>query len=248
MRLNTERKAEMSSTSPGPDPAVTHPAGNDDSAERYLDGMSADAEGFEAETPQARQAKAEALAHARAARAARAKYARLVSQPVGAPNRNPHDKLPTDTLADLMAAQGDRIGGTEASLVASRVADQFRGAFLEDFLNGDRTHPAAKAGVEGLISWLPLLPLRNVKREGGVGRLMSDPRVLSFGAITLVALGETFKDQIRKIFDSNERLKSSGEKFDGEIAHLNDRVARNERTIEELRHNAATTTAHDQSS
>jgi hypothetical protein len=245
----------MASTSTGSDPAATHLTGNDDSTEKYFDGMSSDAEGYEAETPQARQAKAEALAHARAARAARAKYTRLASQPAGGSNRNPHNTMQAESFYDLMAAQGDRIGGTEASLVATRVADQFRNAFLDDFLEGDRTHPAAKAGVAGLISWLPLLPLRNDKRDGGVGGFLSDPRVLSFGAITLVALGETFKENIRKIFDTNERLKSVGDQVNGQIAALSDhstrtddRLARIEKRVDEGHQRAATTTGHDQSS
>src|SRR5512133_568384 len=94
----TERKAKMTSPSPDPDTEATTPLpSDDDSATKHLEGVSGDAGSFEAESPQARQAKAEALAHARAARVARAKYARLVSQQIGVPNSNPGNKMQAES-------------------------------------------------------------------------------------------------------------------------------------------------------
>jgi uncharacterized protein YjdB len=189
----TERKVEMSSTAP--DTEATHLAGNDDSAEKYVDGMSGDGEGFEAETPQARQAKAEALAHARAARAARAKYARLVSQQAGVPNRNPHNRMQAESFSDVVTAQGDRIGGTESSLAATKVLDQLRSSFPD--IAG--TNPVIKPVVEAGLPYLPLLLLRPAKRGSGLGAFVSDPRVWSGGLIAALAVAKQLKGRIAHV-------------------------------------------------
>jgi hypothetical protein len=197
VRLNgTGRKVEMSSTAPDPNTVATHLAGNDDSQENYVDPMSGEAEGFEAETPQARQAKAEALAHARAARAARAKYARLVSQQAGVPNRNPI-RMQAESFNSIVTAQGDSIHGTEASLAATKVVDQLRSSFPG--LAG--THPVIKPVVEAGLPYLPLLLLRPAKRGNGVGAFVSDPRVWSAGLITALAVAEQFNDGRREVAD-----------------------------------------------
>lgn len=224
----------MSSTSPDPDTEAAPVAGNDDSAAKYLDGVSGDAEGFEAESPQARQAKAEALAHARAARAARAKYARLVSQQAGVPNRNPNNKMQAESFSDMVAAQGDRIGGAEMSLVVTRVVDQLHSSFAEV----REMPPAAKAGVAGLAAWVPLLLLRPAKRGHGVGGFVSDPRVWSFGALALVALGE--------IVDTNARLKRDGDqvkaKVPEKVSEISDRPAMRQERSGGPRQTAVSTT------
>jgi hypothetical protein len=202
-----ERKAEMSSTSPEPDAQTTPVAGNDDSAEKYGD-MNGNAEGFEAESPQAKQAKAEALAHARAARAARAKYARMVSQQAGAPN-SPNNKMQAESFGDMVAAQGNRIGGVELSFIASRLVDQINRSLIEvrqrdPAVNEGWSHPAVKAALSGLVAWAPLGLLRPGKRGHGVRGIVSNPRTLSFGAATLIGLVE--------VIDTNARIKRDEDK------------------------------------
>jgi hypothetical protein len=203
----------MSTTSPEPVTEATKVAGNASSTDKYPDAMSADAEGFEAESPQARQARVEAMAHARAARAAKAKYARLVSQQASGPNGNAHNDMHAGSFNGMMTAQGDRIGGTEASLAVARIADQLRLVFLDE----KRVHPGLKAGLTGVAAWLPLVWLRPPTRGSGVGGFVSDPRVLSFGGIALVTLADIFKD---KIFDINRRLRSDDDQAQDTVAEL----------------------------
>jgi hypothetical protein len=176
--------AEMSNTSPEPDTQAMPMASNDDSG---------NAEGMEGESPEAKQAKAEALAHARAARAARAKYARLVSQQGGA-NPNPNNKMHAESSADLMAAQSNRIGGTELSFVVSRFVDQIHSGFVEV----RDPEPRVKAGLSGLATWLPLAALRPPKRGRGIGAVVSDPRIWSLGAAAVVAVAETIDTDRRQ--------------------------------------------------
>jgi hypothetical protein len=182
----------MSNTSPEPDAQATPMAGNDDSAEKY-GAMNGNAEGFEGESPEAKQAKAEALAHARAARAARAKYARLVSQQGGA-NPNPNNKMHAGSMGDLMAAQSNRIGGAEWSLAASRVVDQIHSGFVDV----RDPEPRVKAGLSALAALLPVAALRPPKRGHGIGALVTDPRWLSLGAAVVVAVAETIDTDRRQ--------------------------------------------------
>jgi hypothetical protein len=201
----------MSSTAPGPDVEGTHPAGNDGSTERYLAGMSGDTEGLEVETPTVRKAKAEALAQARAARAARAKYTRLVAQQADVPNRNPNNMMPSEGFTGMMAAQGDRIGRTEVSLAATRIVDHFRSEFLEGFLKNEEENALARAVVSGVVSYAPLVALKPSGREGR--SFVSDPRVWSVGAIAVVTLADAlFKDRAAKVLkDHEERRESAGD-------------------------------------
>jgi hypothetical protein len=216
--------------------STAHLSGNDDGEERYFDGMRGDAEGPEAEAPDARQARAEALAHVRAARAAKARYERLMTQQADASNRNPDSRMQAHSLTNMLAAHDDRIDRTEVSLAATRIVDQARSAFLDNFLENERENAAAKALVSGVASYAPLLALKPSRRDGG--SFVSDPRVWSVGAIALVALGETFKDRIKRVFDSNEQAN-------GKLAELTDRVATNERTMEEVRRNVVPATPQD---
>jgi hypothetical protein len=175
----------MSSTSPEATPA----ASSDDSPMRHLESARGDAESFEAESPQARQAKAEALAHARAARAARAEYARLVSQQNGVPNPNPNNKMRAESLSDIVPAQGNSIVGAEMALIAARIVDQAHSSFLEVPAVKDWP-PAAKAAVAGVAAWAPLTLLRPAKRRHGFGGFVTDPRVWTLGPSALLALAK----------------------------------------------------------
>jgi hypothetical protein len=194
----------MSSTAPEPVTEATKVAGNVNGADKYPDATSSVAEGFEGESPQAKQARAEALAHARAARAATAKYARLVSQQAGGFNRNSHNGMPADSFSHMMTTQGDRIGATEASLALTRIADQLRIAFLDDERMRPHLKAPLKAGLTGAAAWLPLMWLRPASREGGAGGFVSDPRVWSLGGIALITIVDLFKDQIFGHFRSDE--------------------------------------------
>jgi hypothetical protein len=198
----------MSSTAPGPGTEGMHPAGNDDSTEMYLAGMSGDTEGLEVETPMVKKARAEALDQARAARAARAKYARLVAQQADVPNRNPNNMMQAESLTGMMAAQDDRIGRTEASLAATRIVDQFRSEFLEGFLKNEEENALTRAVVSGLVSYVPLVALKPSGREGR--SFVSDPRVWSVGAIAVVTLADAFKGKVgRMLKDLDERRRES---------------------------------------
>jgi hypothetical protein len=174
-------------------------AGNDDSAEKYSP-MNGNAEGLEGESAEARQARAEALAHAKAARAAKAKYARLVSQQ-GGTNPNPGNKMHVESLADLMAAQSNRIGGAELSFIASRFVDQIHSGFAEV----RDSKPPVKAGLSGLATWVPLAFLRPPKRRHGIGAFVTDPRILSLGAAVVIAVAETIDT------DRRQRAQAEGQ-------------------------------------
>ena len=192
----------MSSTSPEATPA----ASSDDSPTRQLEGASGDAESFEAESPQARQAKAEALAHARAARAKRAEYARLVSQQNGVPNPNPNNKMQAESLSDIVPAQGNSIVGAEMALIAARIVDQAHSSLLEVPAVQDWP-PAAKAAVAGVAAWAPLTLLRPAKRRHGFGGFVTDPRVWTLGPSALLALAKVVVDTKAQHRRSEEKEK-----------------------------------------
>jgi hypothetical protein len=214
MRLRvTEGKAEMASTSPDLGAATAHAGRNDESAEKNEDVMSGHTEGWGTESPQVRQAKEE-MQKMRAAQKARM-YERLTSPQPGMPNGNPHN-MQAEGFGKMLAAQGDQIGRIGTALAATRVADQIRDRFVENFLEDEKRNPAAKAAVAGLFSWLPLVPLKSTPRGSGVGGFMSDPKVLSFGATVLVGLFDAFKAQIR---EQSERVKRDGDKFKDEVKH-----------------------------
>jgi hypothetical protein len=234
----TEGKVEMSSTSPETGTATTHLAGSEDNAEKYLHDVSGDAEGFEGETPQAKQAKAEALAHARAARAARARYARLTSQQAGVPTQNPNNKMQAENFNDVMA-QGDRIGGAEASLVATKVFDQVR------TLMPEATTPLGK-GTQALLSYAPLLWLRPEKRGSGVGAFVADPRVWSLPAVVgLAVVGDQVKGRITQILDRFTQLQTEKEQLKGEVMELVTNAV--ESKVAELRQNPSSTSSKGKS-
>jgi hypothetical protein len=186
----------MSNTSPDPNTTPTQLPGGGDNPEHYLDDLNGEGEGSETESPQAKRARAEALAHARAARMARAKYIRLTGQ-AGARNRSSQARMQVEASSDLAEAQDRRIGGTEASLAASKVVDQLRSSFP----GIEQAHPAIKPFVKAGLPYLPLLLLRPEKRGSGVGALVSDPRVWSGALIAGLAVGEQFKGRIAEIID-----------------------------------------------
>jgi hypothetical protein len=205
-----ERKAEMASTSSGPDAQATHVMGNDDSAENYPNGMSSDAGGFEAESPQAKQIRAKALWHAREAQRARAEYTRLVSPGAGVPNWNPHNKMQPESLTSMMAAQADFIGRTQASLAFTRIVDQIRNEFLDGYLKNEDENAVARALVSGLVTYAPLVVLGSSRREGK--SFVSDAKVWSVGAIAVVTLADAFRGKIAKILkDLDERRERAVE-------------------------------------
>lgn len=201
----TDRKVAMSSTSPETEPTATHLGGAEDGAEKYLHDVSG--EGLEAESPQAKQAKAEALAHARAARAARARYARLTSQQPGVYNRNPNNMMPAESYGEVMTAQDDRIGGVEASLVTNILFDEVR-ALLPKATTPLGNVPSA------LLSYLPFLWLRPARRGSGFGAVVTDPRVWSIPAILAVTVGgEAVKGKVVEMLrDLDAARKSHAER------------------------------------
>jgi hypothetical protein len=207
-----ERKAEMSSTSPDLGTATTTNAGrNDDSAEKNEDVMSGNTEGWTTESPQVRQAKDE-LQKIRAAQKARMSE-RLASPQTGMRDGNPGN-VQAESFSQMLQVQGDQIGRIGVALAATRLADQIRDRFAEKFLEDEERHPAAKAAVEGLFSWLPLLALKSKPRGPGIGGFISDPKVWSFAATAVVGLVDTFKAQIR---DQSERVKRDGDKFNDDV-------------------------------
>jgi hypothetical protein len=197
----------MSSTAPEPDTQATPIGSNDDSAEKYGD-MNGNADGFEAESPQAKQAKAEALAHARAARAARAKYTRLVSQQAGAGNPNPMNRVQAESLGDKVATLSNRIDGAELSFALARIVDQFHHS---SFVEAKERDPGGKAVWSGLATFAPVMFLRPRKRGHGVGGRLSDPRILSLGVTALVALADAINANRLKSGESQANGKPPGQ-------------------------------------
>jgi hypothetical protein len=212
MRLRVaERKAEMASTSPGPDTQATHVMGEDDSAENYLNGMIGDTE------DKARWHAREAL-----------KYARMSSPRTGVPNRNPHSKMQAESFAEVMAAQDDLIGRTQASLAVTRIVDQIRDEFLEGFLKDERENAVARAVVSGLVSYVPLVPLKSSRGEGRPS--MSDPKVWSAGAIAVVTLADAFRGKFARLFkdleERRERAVDGAKEGNAKPAEMDDSARR----------------------
>ena len=189
----------MSSTSPELGTGASPVAGNDDSATRHLEGVSGGAVSFEAESAEAKQAKAEALAHARAAREARAKYARLVSQQDGVPSSNPGNKMPADSVSDMVASQSNSIVGTETAFIVSRIVDHAHSA-----LEGQERDPLTTLRA-GLTAYAPLLFLRPAKRRHGFWGFVSDPRVWPAALTVLPALGKSIADAQSKPADTTKK-------------------------------------------
>src|SRR5689334_23169169 len=116
----------MSSPSPSNVDTEAAPllAGEDDKS-LHADNMS-DVGSFGIETPQAKRVKAQALALSKAAQAARARYARLIS----ADGDQVHSgATQTDGYNETLDNQASRIDGTESALAATVVADQLRNSF-----------------------------------------------------------------------------------------------------------------------
>lgn len=175
----------MSSMSPDDPNGEATDLGRDDRPDKYLDDVMGEAKGLEAEGPyggmrhddestraerwaQAKQARAQALAHERAARAARARYMRM------APRMEVHNPgYPDKTYMEgsgQAADQGRRIGSIEAAVAATPVVQQFQTSFPDV-----ATHPLAKAG----LSVAPLLLLRPERHGSGLESFVTDPRVLA---------------------------------------------------------------------
>jgi hypothetical protein len=185
--------------------------GDDDSAENYLNGMMGDTE------DKARWHAREAL-----------KYARMTSQKTGVPNRNPHSKMQAESFAEMMAAQDDLIGRTQVSLAVTRIVDQIRNEFLDGFLKNERENAVARAVVSGLVSYVPLVPLKSSRREGG--SFMSDPKAWSAGAIAVVTLADAFRGKFARLFkdldERRERAVDGAKEGNAKPAEMDDSARR----------------------
>jgi hypothetical protein len=245
VRLNaTERKVEMSSTSPVSDTDATHPDGNEDSAEKYLHDISGEAEGIEVESPQAKQAKAEALAHTRAARAARARYARLTSLQTGVGNRNAQNKMQAESYSDVLATLDQRINGTEWSLLLNRVSNQL----VDDVRTLVPEDSPFRSPVLAAVSNWPVVLLRH-KRGSGVWGFLSDPRVWTFPVVAaLAAVGDQLNQRKRKEaerVDQAARSEKEEDQLKGERAEM---LARRESDLAEARKDPVRATPRRKSS
>jgi hypothetical protein len=190
---------EMTSTTTEPGGAQV-----DASAEANAGAMS--------ESEQARQARAEALGHIRAARAARAKYSRLAGASPALSQNIPQDTL--DWIEDEVFPQsvpvGDRISRQETSYALSRVLDHFREAFIDD---AAKMPPVLKAILNGTTAYAPLLFLKPERRGDGVGAMVRDPRVWPLGLILLMTLGDAFGAKIWKVLEGVGTDENSADQF-----------------------------------
>jgi hypothetical protein len=182
------------------------------SAEQGVGAMSGDVQGAEGESPQAKQAKAEALEHARAARAAAARYARLARQ-AGARNPNLQMNVLADPY-DAMEVQS-RIGRTEMALAATVVTRQIERKFLPN--EKDLSQRVGGA----VLSWVPLMLLNPGRRGGGLWGFVSDPRWGSFGLIAVItATREVLKDRLEK--GDGQAIPTPAKPTDEELKRLID--------------------------
>jgi len=167
-----------------------------DGVEHHAGEMLGDAGSSGLESSEATQAKAQAIALSKAAAVARARYARLASPQVGLGSSRalqyglPADGAGTAAGAAAVAAQGRRIGGTEAALAATTVVGQVQRSFP-----GVTANPIVQAG----LPLAPLLLLRPEKRGSGIGAVVADPRVLAVAAVAGLAIASQVMNKKKSI-------------------------------------------------